>query len=717
MPESPKNYDLLDAFFDADYYLKNNPDVAAGNVDPLTHYMEFGARERRNPAANFDSVYYLSQCAAVGESPENPLLHFLTVGAGRGLRCRPSTDDGNGAVPAEHRAPASQHRGTAVVTVPAAARGPGEAPPAQTDGRGSLLGHVDVFGYSIAAGGWLFCGWIPRPTSTDPREPVELIAHYDRSERSCRALLTYFECADLRGSGIGVVVYAPGSRRPLGRLRHITVATAGGSYRMPVSSQTRHVHDQELIDVVYPNLVQAAMATPALEELLRITSQRGFTGHDTLPELTQPVRMEIDHAFLCPPDGVLLRGWLLAPPGAIRTIRLRSGDLSSEVTMAHALRVDRPDVIAAVGPQTGFSDPHCGFVAYVPASVSEGDVSYLEIELEDGEIGFKPINFSRRTGLDAIRSILEEIDLRGVDLNGAFDRVVGPAIGTINAARLRNRPTTTAREFGRVPDRPRYSLVIPLYGRIDFVEYQMALFSRWKGIRVVEVIYVLDDPRLRLELETLAWAVWGRFGIPFRILATPTNLGFAPASNLGLQAARGHYVCFLNSDVFPITDDWLERLARVLETDRSIGIVGARLLFEDGSVQHEGCAYQSIPELANWMFIEHPNKAHRPAAPRGTRVCEAITGACMLMRRSLALELRGFDEGFVIGDFEDSDLCRRAHKRGLASAVDDRVLAYHLERKSQATPSVPWRMNLTLYNAWVHQRRWFSAPARAGVST
>ena len=78
----------------------------------------------------------------------------------------------------------------------------------------------------------------------------------------------------------------------------------------------------------------------------------------------------------------------------------------------------------------------------------------------------------------------------------------------------------------------------------------------------------------------------------------------------------------------------------------------------------------------------------------------------MLMDRSLALELGGFDESYIIGDFEDSDLCLRLRQRGLRCAVDQDVQMYHLERKSQISPSHNWRMNLTLYNAWVHERRW-----------
>ena len=67
---------------------------------------------------------------------------------------------------------------------------------------------------------------------------------------------------------------------------------------------------------------------------------------------------------------------------------------------------------------------------------------------------------------------------------------------------------------------------------------------------------------------------------------------------------------------------------------------------------------------------------------------------------------------YIIGDFEDFDLCLRLHERGLDCAVDLDTELYHLERKSQDLSAHPWRMNLTLYNAWVHQRRWADTIAR-----
>jgi GT2 family glycosyltransferase len=293
----------------------------------------------------------------------------------------------------------------------------------------------------------------------------------------------------------------------------------------------------------------------------------------------------------------------------------------------------------------------------------------------------------------------------------AYDRIIGPAVELLNKSRLKARPQVAALDFGTVPTDPEFSVIIPLYGRIDFVEYQLALFSAHPPSRGFEFIYVLDDPPKRRDAQFLFTSIYERFRIPFRALLLDRNVGFAPANNVGLQHARGKYICFLNSDAFPGTPDWLERLAATLAAHPDLGAVGPLLLYEDGSIQHQGMSFRKLTEFGGWHFGHHPGKGLQLGASGGLQKCISITGACMLMERALAERLHGFDEAYAIGDFEDSDLCLRLYRMGLACAVDLDVHLYHLERKSQAGSARNWRMNLTLYNAWFHERRWARAIA------
>jgi GT2 family glycosyltransferase len=71
-------------FFDTDWYAAEYPDVAAAGVNPLLHYLESGAAEGRNPGPRFDSDWYAAQNPDVGEAGTNPLAHFLRAGATEG---------------------------------------------------------------------------------------------------------------------------------------------------------------------------------------------------------------------------------------------------------------------------------------------------------------------------------------------------------------------------------------------------------------------------------------------------------------------------------------------------------------------------------------------------------------------------------------------------------------------------------------------------------
>jgi hypothetical protein len=75
--------------FDRDWYLAQNPDVSAAGVDPLEHYLRFGAAEGRNPSPRFNATWYLNQYRDVRESGMNPLVHFVRHGRSEGRRAGP----------------------------------------------------------------------------------------------------------------------------------------------------------------------------------------------------------------------------------------------------------------------------------------------------------------------------------------------------------------------------------------------------------------------------------------------------------------------------------------------------------------------------------------------------------------------------------------------------------------------------------------------------
>ena len=565
-------------------------------------------------------------------------------------------------------------------------------------------GFIDFYGYHSVAGGWLLCGWTT-PDAPDGLQPDAVTISFEGGNISGDAVAVIYPRADLAEGQDGVVLFVQGSGAPLGALCSISFEEDGVRSTLFLGTPIQRVREQELNGRLR-TILASAPATAPRDIIIALLSQQPYTGADTLAALTDRVFLEFDEAIFCAPDGLLVIGWFLARPGVVRDIRLRCGALSTPLRFSESILVDRPDVLAAVGAEHGFTDPRCGFIAFLPHAVVPDGRCHIELETQRREIGYRAVPKSKLEGVAALRRLLECFELRYMDMAPGFDHVVGPAAELLNKARLAVRPAVNVVQYGEAPQRPRFSVIVPLYGRIDFVEYQLGLLSRHAPSAEVEFIYVLDDPPKRREAQGLFSTIYERFRVPFRAVLLDRNVGFAPANNIGLEYATGEFVAFVNSDVFPGTPDWLERLAARLTADPRIGVIGPLLLFEDGSVQHQGMYFKQLSEFGGWSFGQHFAKGLRYTGGPQPRRCISITGACMLMRRALAERIGGFDEGYIIGDFEDSDVCLKLHEMGLDSVVDPGVQLYHLERKSQASAAQAWRMNLTLYNAWRHERRW-----------
>ena len=128
-----------------------------------------------------------------------------------------------------------------------------------------------------------------------------------------------------------------------------------------------------------------------------------------------------------------------------------------------------------------------------------------------------------------------------------------------------------------------------------------------------------------------------------------------------------------------------------------------------------------------------------PAPPRGARLAGRIRDVVVLTMRNfthirreplrlsdvtiqpilftlLYRGLGGLSEDYIIGDFEDSDFCHRVRRSGRRNRVALDVALYHLERQSQALDGdAAWRRALTLYNCWLHDRRWGATITKAAA--
>lgn len=555
-------------------------------------------------------------------------------------------------------------------------------------------GYIDFYSELDASDSWVLGGWTKRCWSTEVLSRLFLQVRSGEQESS--GIVMWNERPDLAGSGTGFMLVIPGAEGAALRdgLAGIRVEADGEAFHLDMSKGLQRPPEAQATQWMRDILGRASGGE--VDTIRRIATRPVYGGADTLGGLPVPFHLEVDEVIAVPGRGAFVLGWAIDPHDAAASIRMRGGRVPPASLRDRWIAVERPDVRDAFASRYELPDARCGFLAFGEVEAPEGQGLYIEVELKTGEIGFKPLPRSVRTGASAIRRILGAVNLTRDEIQWAYDEVLGPPLVALNRARLARPMAVSEITFGTPPEAPRVSIVVPLYGRLDFISYQLALFSE-SGLPRDELIYVLDEPAKKAALLDNAQSLHARFGVPIRLVLPAENRGFGPASNLGMHYARGRHVLFLNSDVFPREPDWLDRMVSSLESEPNIGIVGGTLLFADGSIQHDGMAYEPLPQFAGWPFPMHPGKGARPR-PSTTRLEDVpgVTGACMLLRRDLALELGGFDEEYVIGDFEDADLCHRIRERGLRSVVDREAVLYHLERQSQGDQSKNWRIYLTL---------------------
>lgn len=565
-------------------------------------------------------------------------------------------------------------------------------------------GYIDSFSYIQSFGGIVLDGWVRSRWMNDCE--VTVTAIFDDGEVLGTALTAWHERSDLGGLGTGCVIFVPG--------------VMPGTDSTAALQLLRLVPDQGEPRNIIPSPGVVAGTELQAVQMMRDTLQRAFSGDiarlqallkrpiylgtDTLSPLGLPVHIEVDEVIEVRPGAAFLFGWMLDTQNLVASIHLgccasRSGSLDDA-----KIAIERNDIVEAFAGRYGLTDSRVGFIAYADTGSAKQGPFFLEIRLASGKTAFKPLPQPVRAGVSGIRRILGATLVPADEVRRVFAQF-GPPLLDLNQRRLAKPMEIGVRTFGTPPATPRISLVIPLYGRLDFMRYQLALFSVG-GLEQDEIIYVLDEPRRKAELLDMAFSAYAAFQVPFRIILPAENRGFGPASNLGMQHAQGKYICFLNSDVFPERPDFFDLLVQDLENDPGLGVVGALLFFADGSVQHAKMDYEPLPQFDNWLFPTHPGKGRLlPPDTPDLISTPAVTGACMLLARDLAVELGGFDPDYVIGDFEDADLCNRIVQRGLRCAVDSRARAYHLERQSQGNSADAWRHNVTLLNAWTFNKR------------
>ncbi len=251
---------------------------------------------------------------------------------------------------------------------------------------------------------------------------------------------------------------------------------------------------------------------------------------------------------------------------------------------------------------------------------------------------------------------------------GAIQELVGDplVLDTTHSERLSSLAIS-------VSDSPLVSVIIPIYGKLDYTLRCLVSIEASTPLAAFEVI-VVDDCSPDDSLDVLS-EVKG-----IRLLRNEKNQGFIRSCNKGAKAARGDYLYFLNNDTV-VTASWMDELLRTFSEFPGTGLAGSKLVYPDGRLQEAGGIIWQ--DGSAWNFGRYQD----PQLPvyNYAREVDYCSGASVMVPKELFDELGGFDEHYLPAYCEDSDLALKIRDKGYRVIYQPLSKVIHFEGITSGT--------------------------------
>lgn len=233
-----------------------------------------------------------------------------------------------------------------------------------------------------------------------------------------------------------------------------------------------------------------------------------------------------------------------------------------------------------------------------------------------------------------------------------------------------------------VQGQPLVSIIMPTRDRAEMLAQcleslcQITTYPHW------EIILIDNGSR-----ETATFTVFSQYQQRLKNALTISRFdkpfNFSQLVNHGVSLARGEFILLLNNDMRVVApENWLQEMLGFAQQERIAGVSCKLLYPQDNTIQHAGL-------ICGIGGIANPGHKYFPANSRGyfNRLnmivnCSAVTGACMLVKRTRWEQVNGFDENLAVA-FNDVDFCLKLRKLGYQHLVLPHVIFYHEESKSR----------------------------------
>lgn len=259
------------------------------------------------------------------------------------------------------------------------------------------------------------------------------------------------------------------------------------------------------------------------------------------------------------------------------------------------------------------------------------------------------------------------------------------------------------RVIHRLPESPPLvSIIIPTRDKGDLLRTCIESIQHRTDYPHWQLIIVDNQSREPATLEYLA-ELQDQHNI--QVLRYDQPFNYSAINNYAVQAASGEICVFMNNDVEVIDAGWLRELAsQAIRTE--VGVVGSKLLYSSGSIQHAGIALGKsfvATHVHRYLPATDPGYCNRAAVVQDI---SAVTGACMAMRRSVFELCRGFNAESLAVNYNDIDLCLKAMTLGLRNIYTPYAVLYHHESISRGQNDSVDKMELLGREAAYMRETW-----------
>ncbi len=226
---------------------------------------------------------------------------------------------------------------------------------------------------------------------------------------------------------------------------------------------------------------------------------------------------------------------------------------------------------------------------------------------------------------------------------------------------------------------PLVSIVVPTRDKLELIRHCLGSVLEKTSYPNYEILVVDNQSS---EPEVLAFLERMSRQEKVRVLRYDLPFNFSAMNNMAVQQARGEAICLLNNDTEVISPDWIEEMLGHLLQPK-VGVVGAKLYFRDGRVQHAGDLV-GVGGVANHaqLFLQRDEPGYCNRAMVAQEM-SAVTAACLVTWRKLYLEQGGLDEQHLPVSFNDVDYCLKVRSNGYRVVWTPHAELYHYESMSR----------------------------------